>query len=217
MMTLRICACVLALWMAASVSAAPILDYNETQSSPPRGDGPFTIGTLFQVGASPINITHLGAQDVNGATGFGGNNGFVTSPISVGLWTGDGLTLLGSASVSSNDLLIDSWRYAPITQGPLTLQPNTNYLLGAFVGSGREWFIDDVNAPPAFTAGAGITILQNRFRSGSFGAPLNDGTLLLGRWGAANATDLSVPEPASIGLWSLLAIGLVGHRLRRKK
>ena len=72
-----------------------------------RGGGStpqFVIGSLIRVGDTGQTISHLGAQDVNrGLNGFATEgDGFAVPPINVGLWTGNGSTLLASVSVDDS-------------------------------------------------------------------------------------------------------------------
>ena len=97
-----------------------------------RTDGPYTIGMLFQVGATPITISHLGAQDVDnpnanevtqdGTRAFGDSDGFVSAGnVAVGLWDSTGATLLASVFVTDTSLQINSW---PVSYTHLTLPTN---------------------------------------------------------------------------------------------
>jgi hypothetical protein len=125
-----------------------------------RADGPFTIGNLFTVGADDLVLSQLGAQD--NSSGGPTNDGFFSSPISVGLWNATGTTLLASASVPSSAPIIDTYRYAPINGGgTITLISGNQYLIGAAVGGGIEWF-EDGGSTTLFT-GNGITLNQSRF------------------------------------------------------
>ena len=216
----------MAVLAAPTLSHAIVLDYNPAIQGTARGDGPWVIGTLFQVGPQNQLITHLGAQDADaaatandpdgadGLTGFADDDGFVRPFIDVGLWDATGTTLLAQARVLTTDPVVDSWRWHALTSA-VVLQANTQYLIGATVGAGIEWFIDDVTAPVPFTANPGFSLIQNRFISSPTGtllAPTSNGTGVLGRWGAANAASL-IPEPATATL--LLLTGGLFIRRRR--
>jgi hypothetical protein len=164
-------------------------------------------------------ITHLGVQD-DGASGPNPPNGFVTSPINVGLWNATGTTLLANTGVLSTDPLNDSYRYHALTS-PVVLSANTQYLIGAAVGSGLEFFEDSGAAvSPPFT-GLEVAMIQNRFNgpNGTLQPPLSDGTLTVGRWAPANALAVALPEPGTIVIWGLLgAVGLaISCRVCRKR
>ncbi|WP_437911652.1 DNRLRE domain-containing protein [Sorangium sp. So ce302] len=148
-----------------------------------RADGPYTIGTQFQVGSSAVTIGALGAQDdsLSGPAA----DGFVGGGVQVGLWDATGTTLLASTTVLSADPLVGTYRYRALAS-PITLQPNTSYLIGALVGGAYEPFEDNIGA--AKFSAHGVTIVGNRFAVGnSLTAPTIDGTGTLGRWAPASA------------------------------
>ncbi len=68
--------------------------------------------------------------------------------IDVGLWNATGTTLLGSVRLISAGQVIDSWRWHQLAS-PQVLQADTQYLIGAPVGGGIEWF----QHPAPFSAG----------------------------------------------------------------
>jgi hypothetical protein len=185
--------------------AAAVFGYDSGVPATTRGDGPWVVGNLFSVGGVAHWVTALGVQDV-------GLSGFVANSLLVGIWDSTGTTLLASASVLTTDTLLGSYRYHSLA-APILLTANTQYLIGAQVGAGLEFFLDDPSAPVPFSATAGFTLLQNRFRSGStFLAPLNDGTLAVGRWAPANADATPVPEPSGLILTACGLVALVTAR-----
>jgi hypothetical protein len=201
--------------------AQALFDYNGAPAAH-RTDGQFTVGTLFTVGDFPLVVSHLGAQDSGPSgpsVGPEGGGGFFSPPISVGLWDATGTSLLATAGVLSTDPLNDSYRYHALSS-PLVLSANTQYLIGAAVGGGIEWFEDSgANVSPPFT-GLEVTMDQNRFAiGGTLAPPLSNGTLTIGRWAPANALVTELPEPSAIAIWSLIGLGMCGFACctRRKK
>ena len=177
------------------------------------------MGNLIEVGSDDLLITHLGAQD-DGPSGPDGN-GFLAGGVDVGLWSADGSTLLASARVLSGDPLTGTYRYQELAT-PITLSANTQYLIGAAVGGGIEWFED--NQSTVIFQGSGVSLIENRVRSGgTLGAPTSNGGGTVGRWGPANAliappaAQGDIPEPATLAMLPLGAAGLGGYVRRRKK
>jgi hypothetical protein len=176
-----------------------MLRFDSSVSATTRGDGPWMVGDLFQVGTAAELVTALGIQDVV-------TSGFVGGSLQVGIWNSTGTVLLASAFVSSTDPLSNSYRYHTLA-AQIVLAANTQYLIGATVGSGLAWFLDSGTVPVPYSAAAGFTLLQNRFNAGAaFTAPLANGGLAVGRWGPANALATAVPEPDGL---ILTGIGFV--------
>jgi hypothetical protein len=161
-----------------------------------RLDGNYTVGSRLRVSTSQ-QLTHLGVQDADaavdandpdgadGLTGFADDDGFLAGSVQVGLWNTAG-TLLASATVVSGDPHFAGWRYKAVT--PVTLAANTDYYIGARVGTGVEWFLDSSSGTPIFAAEAGVSLTLNTYASGAaLARPATDGSLTIGRWGAANA------------------------------
>lgn len=206
----------------SGTDAATVLNYAGSTAVTARGDGPYTIGSIFQVNVSGLQITHLGVMDADNP-GDAGNNGFADSDgfanggtISVGLWSWDGTaaTLLTplSFTVATSDSYANGYRYAQLTT-PVNLVSGQQYILGARVGSGIEWFLDGEPSSAQFSATSGFTLLKSTHNNGgAFSvAPTIDGTGVLGRWGAANAIVVPEPSAALFGGLGLLAL------LRRRR
>jgi len=200
--------------------AAAVVHFTPPSVINARNDGPFTIGNLFTVGANDIVIDALGAQDY--ATGGATGDGFLAGSVEVGLWDATGAILHASATVVSADTLEDTYRYSDLNESPtFTLEANTTYLIGAYVGFGIERFEDGGQGAPDEEpfSGNGITLNDSRFDvGGALAAPLNSdpGGFGPGRWGPANARVATViPEPSSLMLVGLGAIGLIGRRRRK--
>ncbi|HWQ92015.1 MAG TPA: LamG-like jellyroll fold domain-containing protein, partial [Clostridia bacterium] len=155
-----------------------------------RTDGPYIVGNSFLVGDEPVVVDKLGVYDL-------GNDGFLSSPIEVGIWNEDGTTLLASASVSSTDPTSGGYRYHPLT-GNVTLAADTIYLIGARIGGPIEPFLCADQADPLslIVEDVRITRLETRWNLGdTLVAPVTvDG--FNGRWGPANAS-LLITEPVA--------------------
>jgi hypothetical protein len=171
-----------------------------------RVDGPYTVGTLFSVGDSPVLVTALGIQVVNNGIG------------PVGIWDASGTTLLDSVTVVIVDPVVNGYRY-DLLDTPLALAAGTNYLIGALVGGPNyEQFLDGGGMSAPFSVNSGFTILENTFvSSGTLAAPLTDGGGALGRWAAANALVTATPEPGTTfvttpepGTTFLMLTGVIG-------
>jgi len=184
----RVVMAIAMLLVAVAPAAATVFSYNGTPA-PVRADGSYTVGGLITVGTTAQTITHLGVQDTN-AVGVA-TDGFLTGGTSVGLWSADGSTLLATANVVTASPIFDTYRYAALTS-PFTLQPNTSYLIGAVVGGAEERFIDNAGGAAPFGAQSGFTLVQNRFAANGavLTAPVLNGTLTVGRWAPANATEI---------------------------
>jgi hypothetical protein len=174
----------------------------------PRSGFNGTVGSVIAIGSTPLTINALGVQD-------GGL--FLGTATEVGLWTADGLTLLASTTVSTSDPeLAGNYRYQSIPT--LTLAANTDYLIGALVGSGYTEFGDNDTTAP-YSANSDVTIVDNSYASSgsSLAAPTSNGTDALGRWAPANATFLQVvPEPSVLAMSALGGLAIM-RKCRRQK
>jgi hypothetical protein len=183
---------------ASTVASAQIISYDGSTAEA-RTDGPYTIGNLFQVGATALTINSLGVQDAGG-------DSFGNASVDVGIWDTSG-ALLASTTVTSADALgAGDYRYASISD--LTLAAGDEYRIGAFVGTGSVPFLDGgSNITGPFSSGnSDITLVEADFdASGSFADPTSSSdNSSLERWGPANALVAAVPEP---GTWAMLLVG----------
>jgi galactan endo-1,6-beta-galactosidase len=186
---------VAALLMQASVAANVMATSFFTLTSPlpgstvVRGDGPYTIGNVFIVTSQNLVVDKLGVMDVN-------NDGFY-APVEVGVWTSNGSTLLGTATVASSDPWSGGYRYHSLAS-PLTLAAGTSYLIGARVGSGIEWFRDSWPSN-LVTASSSILVGDSFYSAGdSLAAPTNNADFAV-RWAAANASFTTSGPPMGNG------------------
>jgi hypothetical protein len=184
---------------AAQAAPIPAIDFDGTADS--RIDGPYVVGNLFTVGAQNLQVTALGVQDY-GSDNAPSTDGFLASPRGVGIWDATGTSLLASTTVASTDPLTGTYRYATIT--PIELSAGLQYLIGASVGAGLEYFGDSF-AAASYTGSPGlITLNASRFAfGGTLVAPTNSGGFDAGRWGPANFLAVPVPEPSSLALFLL--------------
>ncbi len=166
-----------------------------------------TVGEMIAIGATPLTINALGVQD-------GGL--FLGTSTEVGIWSANGSTLLASATVSTSDPeLAGNYRYADISE--LTLAANTDYLIGALVGTGHTDFGDD-DTTATYSADTDVTIVDNTYvgSGSSLAAPIDNGTDALGRWAPANATDLvAIPEPSTLALCGMSGLVVMAGLRRR--
>ena len=194
--------------------AGSVINFDSSQAETARTSGPYTVGVVLHVGSSAESIKALGAQ----AYGSGGQDASLNS-VQVGLWDATGSTLLASTTITGASTLVGDYRYNDLASS-IALAANTDYLLGAFVGSTYSAFFDgNANSTTPYSAGSGFSLVRNVYvNSGSFHAPLLDGAGQLGRWSPANALDHSVvPEPATLLMFSTYGlIGLSATRRRRQ-
>ena len=140
-----------------------------------------TIGNLIEVGSEDVTITHLGVHDPDGRN-------ISTQNRQVGLWNKAGDTLIASVTVTASDLIRkDNYRYHELTS-PVTLSADTRYLIG---GEATDGFWDADIGGGASTGtnpfmGNRLTIIESRFFSGGFAAPMVSGGLNA-RWAGGNA------------------------------
>ncbi len=147
-----------------------------------RFDGPWVVGFDFTVDAE-TTIDALGVED-----DFGDG---LTIPSAAGLWD---ITEIPSVEIATVEIpagtdavLEDGFRYVA-TNAPITLMPGRTYRIGALVGAGIP-FTDTFSGSGTGFAGAGVTMLVNRYAGGgTLTEPVLDGTLAPGRWAGANAT-----------------------------
>ena len=172
-------------------------------------NGNWSLGFEFTANSS-ITVTHLGFYD-DGGNGFAGDH-------EVGIWDTAG-NLLASGTVVAGDTLIDSFRYTAIA--PLVLSAGTNYIIAAVTGAENYYFGAPVTTPPE------VTYITDRYASDTLGSGLLDFPEDSDALTPANAgyfgpnfqfDAAAVPEPMSMAIWGLGAVGLFGvRRLRRKK
>ena len=166
----------------------------------PRSEGPFTVGSLIEIGDEPIVITHLGVQDVP-MRGSDEPDGFIGSdPIRVGLWNETGQELLAEVAVHGDAMLIGTYRYAALVNGPIVLDAHTRYVMGALVGKGIEPFIDSQHPDGSstefpFASSSQLRLVEGRFTPKTFGAPIQIDAFDPRRWCPVNALHVEKLAP----------------------
>jgi len=155
-----------------------------------------TIGGSFQVGATPVPVTHLGYYDMN-------EDGLNQSH-RVGIWPASGgTTPLAFVTIpaGTGTLLTNGYRWLPLS-APVLLNANTTYIIGAEVASGSgDGFPDNyqpLNWNPFFVGDNGFDTRLSRYGSAWPSAPTS-GNQVNGIYGAPNLATMPA-GPALIGV-----------------
>ena len=192
--------------LAGSVSAITITNTTgQTLVNPP-----FTLGWEFTTNQK-ISISALGIFDDS-------QNGLVDS-YKIGIWTSMG-TLLGTAMVLSGtaDPLVNQFRYASVTGGPITLAAGQNYEIGALYLDGNDPLIFPGNAT-GFASDPSITFVQASFTSGStLTDPTASGGPLPSYFGPNfefSSATTATPEPSGILLLGSSLLAAAGIMKRK--
>ena len=192
---------------AAPSHAAPIFTITNTTGFS-LGNPPFTLGFEF-VANSAMNVTALGLFDDN-------LNGLAESH-QIGLFNSSG-TLLASTTIPAGTAapLTNQFRYVPIPS--VTLAAGATYRIGAVYTSGADPLIFPGTAT-GFATDPSMTFIGSRFAGG---ATLTNPTLSGGD-GTANAAYFgpnallaAAPEPTTMAVFGLMAVGAFGIRRRLK-
>ncbi len=125
----------------------------------------------------------------------------------------------------SADPLDGSYRYHTLGSS-ITLSANTSYLIGALVGTNgtttTEYWGDSndparsPSTPDAYSGSSLASLIEPRvaFQQNTLTAPTTNGGGAGSRWAPANFEATVVPEPASLSLLGLGALGLLARRRR---
>jgi hypothetical protein len=208
-------------WLIAGL-AALLLCWGEAKAGPlgvdyssatSYGGSVWNLGYEFHVN-NAVTVVALGNVDVSGS-GY-------SQAQQVGLWTSSGV-LLASTFVDNTDPLNGHWRFRAVSS--VTLVVGQDYVVGAqggadYTGAGRT---------VGLTVDPDITYVQDRFvyLAGSSNNPLvfpgsTEGQTVAsgGGWFGGNVefgNAAVIPEPASMTLFGIGALGLVGYGWRRRK
>jgi hypothetical protein len=177
---------------------------NTTGSS--LANAPFTLGWQFTTNQQ-ISVTNLGIFDDS-------LNGLADS-YQVGIWNSSG-TLLGTATVLSGtaDPLVNQFRYASLSGGPITLAAGQTFEIGALYLDGSDGVIFPGDAT-GFASAPFITFDQSSFAAGG---TLSDPTFSASTdpsYFGPNFEAVAVaatPEPSSLILFGTSVLGLIPFR-----
>jgi hypothetical protein len=164
-----------------------------------------TVGWSFTAGAN-MTVTELGYYDLNG-DGLGESH-------PVGVWDSMGV-LMGSATVTTNDPLIDSFRYTQTT--PFQLQLGQTYVIGAYHTENVDNYLSSYGLKPlaSYTTAPAVIYEGSRISFGpSFVEPTITGEVV-GRFGPNfQFYTTPIPEPAT-ALFGLALVGFCATARRR--
>jgi hypothetical protein len=205
-----------------------------------QDNGPFALGMLFDVGASPIEVDQLGAFD-SGANGFGGD-------VSVAIYS---VTLSGN-NIASGALVVNPITFSILDPGTLLSGTTTRlqdipaiqlssgtYMVvannygsgGAEVNYNHGYTPLAPNPNSVNTSGGMLTFSGNYYVSPTVpswtpslpgawtydvGGDPGPGTTLIPRYAAGNFDYNVIPEPAQFVITAIGLLVLYLGRLRRK-
>lgn len=184
---------------------------NYTGESTATGSSDLTTGSQFTVGPQNLLVLQLGVYDAGG-DGLGVAH-------QVGIWRVSDQVLVVSATVPSGAVppLIEDWRFTPVTA--FTLTANTAYRIGAVneIADGSPFGGTD----PSLFAGIssyGSGTIKSFFSGTNSGLAFPNTASLVNRVMAnADVTLAPLPEPSSLILACLSALGLAGYRWRGRR
>lgn len=185
--------------MTAVQAATPLLDAPGTAG---QNTISYTLGYELTTGSSGLSVSSLGLWDQNGDGLAGAHN--------IGLYNASG-GLLGQVTVTAGtgSTLVGGFRYADLL-APLTLLPNTTYVLAAAYNSEDVYSYYDSFSPVGSHVSGGVTIGFGRYEAGStLQFPT---TTTSARYTGPNFLYTAVPEPTA-----LLPLAGLAMLLRRRR
>jgi len=208
---------------AISRSEGAILGVDILGGSPSWSTGDYTIGWEFNITTSKV-VTALGVFDENGDGLFGHLSQ------EVAIWNASGASPLAQVTITNASTVVASvdtgapfypgrWLFENLS-APIVLSPG-NYVLGVDNGGDDSWLAGRFN-PTLFLA-PDVTYLRFRYSSSPTpGLDFPDGisvTRDVGFFGPNLLLEdvAAVPEPASLALWGLGALGCAIGAYRRRK
>ncbi len=193
---------------AGASSQAEIVAISSTGGGSDPEVGSLTIGFEFTPQVQ-IQVTEVGVFDVGG-NGFGVTG---TDTHQVGIWrVSDSLQIVVD-TVTSSDLLDGGYRFSALAS-PQTLQAGTAYVIGAFYTSTADrLFNSTLTADPLISIpGVNTTGSATRFSFGtSLSVPTTENNFQRTN---VNFKAVAVPEPGSVALCAIAALGLVWQHRR---
>ncbi len=215
-------ACAAAMSLTAMPAGASVITLYTFNSGQPNAiyDGlTYNIGDKITVGANPLSITAIGAF-VDTATS--GSEAYITNgATNVAFTAYIYSTTANSAPLDTVAIPIGTtvgsqgFAYAPLTT---TLSANTSYIISeAMTGIGSDGtpfgYNNSGSSAGVFT---GATFVENMFATTTGGYPSSNNNGFKEFLGA-NLQYSAVPEPASLGLCAVGAMGLLLLRKRNRR
>ena len=147
------------------------------------------VGAIFEVGATPAKVTHLGFYLANASLNFSHH---------VDIFSGDGSTILAEVLVGgTGDTNFNNYAWVALTN-PVTLAANTSYVLAAevFANDGDPW--PDVFTPSpwnSYYVGSNPSSTRQARYGGAYPAVPGGPSSTDGIYGAPNLAVLPVGSP----------------------
>jgi fibronectin-binding autotransporter adhesin len=191
--------------VSADLAQAQVLSLTST-TPVARTSGPYTIGSVFQVGSNSVTMDSLGVLDmVNSAANAAAastGDGLVVAH-TVDIWnSGGGVVATINVPSGTAGMLINGFRYAELS-APVTLTAGQTYTIGTVMGGTGNDIFADAYPSSAVTGGPGITITGATYNSGAtITFPQSSGGTPVGRWVSSNAANFLLWTGAQSAAWN---------------